>query len=56
MLLLTLVLPSSLAPRAAWARPPLPPTAMAPARPLLIQQWLRLPGEARPRAHWLTLR
>ena len=56
MLLLTLVLPSSPAPRAARLRPPLPSAAVASARPLLIQQWLRLPGEARPRARWLTLR
>ena len=55
MLLLTLVLPSSRAPRAAPARLPLPPAGASP-RPLLIQRWQRLPGETRLRARWLTSR
>jgi hypothetical protein len=55
MLLLTLLLPSSRAPRAAPARPPLHPAGV-PSRPLLIQHWQRLPGETRLRARWLTSR
>ena len=55
MLLLTLVLPSSRAPRAAPAHPPLHPAGALP-RPLLIQHWQRLPGETRLHARWLTSR